>query len=187
MTGAASAGMEETMAELNKEIIEIAKEAIRLEIRGRNFFRHAAEATGSELGKKMFEKLANDEIEHLKVFGEMFTQATGGVEWKQFVRGEEKEVSEITEGLKKRMGEAGKGKDAGDLEAIRIGMELERKAIDFFSGLASKSISAEAKAIAGKIREQEEGHYDLLQAQYDSVHKSGFWFDVAEFRLDGEY
>jgi rubrerythrin len=179
--------MEEAMGDLNKEIIEIAREAIRLEIKGRNFFRLAAEVTQSDLGKKMFEKLANDEIEHLKVFGEMFTEATGGVEWKQFVRGEEKETSAIIEGLKERMSGAGKEKGAGDLEAIRIGMELERKAIDFFSGLASASISSEAKEIAEKIREQEEGHYDLLQAQYDSVHKSGFWFDVAEFRLDGEY
>jgi rubrerythrin len=175
------------MTEINKEIVEIAKEAIRLEVNGRNFFRHAAEATESELGRKMFEKLASDEVEHLKVFGDMFTQATGGSEWKKFVRGEEKKFSEIIEKLKERIGNAGKEKGAGDLEAIRIGMELERKAIDFFSGIASSSVSSEAKEMAEKICEQEQGHYDLLQAQYDSLHRSGFWFDVAEFRLDGEY
>jgi len=179
--------MEERMGDLNKEIIGIAKEAIRLEINGRNFFRHAADVTESELGKKMFEKLASDEIEHLKVFGDMFTEATGGSEWKQFVRGEEKLFSELIEKLKERLGGAAREKGAGDLEAIRIGMELERKAIDFFSGLASSSISTEAKEIAEKICEQEKGHYDLLQAQYDSLHNSGFWFDAAEFRLDGEY
>lgn len=175
------------MTELNKEIIEIAKEAIRLEVNGRNFFRHAAEVTESELGRKVFEKLASDEIEHLKVFGDMFTEATGGSEWKKFVREEEKRFSEIIEKLKERLGGAGKEKGAGDLEAIRIGMELERKAIEFFSGIASSSVSAEAKEIAEKICEQERGHYDLLQAQYDSLHRSGFWFDTAEFRLDGEY
>jgi len=175
------------MGDLNKEIIGIAKEAIRLEINGRNFFRHAAGVTESELGKKIFEKLASDEIEHLKVFGDMFTEATGGSEWKKFVRGEEKRFSDIIEKLKERLVGAAGEKRAGDLEAIRIGMELERKAIDFFSGLASSSISTEAKEIAEKICEQEKGHYDLLQAQYDSLHNSGFWFDAAEFRLDGEY
>ena len=175
------------MGDLNKEIGEIAKEAIRLEINGRNFFRHAADVTESELGKKMFEKIASDEVEHLKVFGDMFTEATGGSEWKKFVRGEDKRFSDIIEKLKERLVGAAGEKRAGDLEAIRIGMELERKAIDFFSRLASSSISAEAKKIAEEICEQERGHYDLLQAQYDSLHRSGFWFDVAEFRLDGEY
>ena len=175
------------MGDLNKEIIEIAREAIRLEIKGRNFFRYAADVTRSDLGKKMFEKLANDEIEHLKVFGEMFTEATGGVEWKQFVRAEEREISSVIEKLRKRLEGAKKEKGSGDLEALRIGMELERSAIDLFTKMASESSSPTARELAGEICEQERTHYDLLQAQYDSVHNSGFYFNDAEFRLDGEY
>jgi len=175
------------MKALNPEVIRIVKEAIRLEIKGRNFFLYAAEATENSLGKKMFERLASEEIDHMKAFADLFTDATGGEEWKRFVRGEEKEVSPVVEELKERMQGAEKEKGAGDLEAMRIGMELERKAIDFFEKLAAESRSAEAKEIAEKICEQERGHYDLLQAQYDSVQGSGFWFDSAEFRLDGQY
>ncbi len=29
--------------------------------------------------------------------------------------------------------------------------------------------------------------YDLLQAQHDSVTKSGFWLDSAEFQMDGKW
>ena len=42
------------------------------------------------------------------------------------------------------------------------------------------------KEIFTKIRE-EEYHYDLLQAQQDYLSKSGFWFDVAELRMDAKY
>ena len=40
------------MESLNPEIINLIKEAIRLEIKGRNFFLHAAEVTSNSLGKK---------------------------------------------------------------------------------------------------------------------------------------
>lgn len=175
------------MDALNSEIVTLIKEAMRLEIKGKNFFLHAAATTDSALGKKMFEKLASDEIEHMKVFSELFTATTGGDEWRKVAKAEEKEDSAIIDHLKTRIKSVAKGKNAGDLEALQIGMELERKAIDFFTSLAAGSVSSEAKEIAGKICEQERGHYDLLQAQYDSLNNSGFWLDSAEFRLDGEY
>lgn len=175
------------MTALHPDVIKLVKEAIRLEVKGRAFFVHAAEVTESPLGKKTFEKLANEEVEHLKVFGKLFSEATGDEEWKKHLRAGDREESGIIEHLKKRLQEAGKGKHASDIESLRIGMELERSAMDFFQRLADESTSPTAKEIAGRISEEEQGHYDLLQAQYDSVHNSGFWLDEAEFRLDGQY
>ena len=175
------------MNELCSEIVKIVKEAMRLEIKGRNFFLHAAEVTGNALGKKMFEMLANEEIGHMKAFGELFSVSTGSDEWKKHVKTEEKETSAVIEHLKTRVKNEEREKGSGDLEALRIGMELERTAIDFFSGMVQDSTSATAREIAEKICGEEKNHYDLLQAQYDSLNNSGFWLDSAEFRLDGEY
>ena len=44
-----------------------------------------------------------------------------------------------------------------------------------------------AKEILNQICDEERFHYDLLQAQYDSVTNDGFWLDSAEFRMDGKY
>jgi rubrerythrin len=175
------------MSAIDPGMIQLVKEAMRLEVRGRGFFLYAAEVTENELGRKMFRRLADDEVEHMRVFGEMFTAMTGGDEWKKFVRSEEGEGAGIIDDLKKRIEGAAREKRAGDLEAIRIGMELERKAIAFFEKFRNEAKATETKEMAEKIRDQEEGHYEMLQAQYDSVHKSGFWLDSAEFRLDAEY
>lgn len=175
------------MSAIDASTIKLVKEAMRLEVVGRGFFLHAAEVTENELGKKMFRRLADDEVEHMRVFGGMFTSMTGGDEWKKFVKSDEGESAAIIDDLKKRISGAAKEKRAGDLEAIRIGMELERKAIDFFEKFRNETTVTETKEIAEKIRDQEEGHYEILQAQYDSVHNSGFWLDSAEFKLDGQY
>ncbi len=166
---------------------DIVREAIKLEINGRAFFEHAVSQTGNELGKKMFAKLANDEIGHLKAFGQIFSSIVNDDEWKSLVAQEENERSEIIEQLKRRKQDAARNKRAGELEAISIGMELERKAIDFFDKSADATFDPKLKQALKRISDEEKFHFDLLQAQYDNVTNSGFWFDVAEFRMDGRY
>lgn len=68
-----------------------------------------------------------------------------------------------------------------------VRMELEQRAVDFFKNAAAETDDPQAHEIFEKIREEEEFHYDLLQAQHDSVTHSGFWLDSAEFQMDGKF
>ncbi|MGB7063102.1 MAG: ferritin family protein [Candidatus Zixiibacteriota bacterium] len=173
------------MTEISGQVVNVIKEAIKLEINGRGFFNHATEVTHNELGKKMFRKLAQDETEHLDSFGNLFTALTGGEEWRKLVDPDEvKGDSNLIDELNSRMK---KGERASELEAISIGMELERNAVDFFEKSAREATDPKAREILEKICEEEKFHYELLQAQYDSVNNSGFWLDSAEFRMDGRY
>jgi hypothetical protein len=36
------------------------------------------------------------------------------------------------------------------------------------------------------LEEMEISHYNLIQAEIDSINKTGFWFSVREFTLEGE-
>ncbi|MCK4760014.1 MAG: ferritin family protein [Candidatus Aminicenantes bacterium] len=173
------------MEEISKPVENAIKEAIRLEINGRNFFNHAAEITHNELGKKMFEKLAAEEVRHIEVFSELFTKILKETDWKKYVRDEElKGESALIEKLKERMrGAEGKS----ETQALSIGMELEENAIRFFQKAADEVDDPVAKEIFRNISEEEKFHYDLLQAQHDSLTNSGFWLDSAEFQMDGKY
>jgi len=73
------------------------------------------------------------------------------------------------------------------IAARRLGLELELKAIDFFKSCASKTGDPEVKEIFLKISEEERFHYDLLQAQVDSLTNTGFWLDSSEFHMDGKF
>ena len=175
------------MGKISSEILNVIKEAIKLEINGRIFYEHSAEVTENKLGKKMFQKLAQDEIGHIDTFGQIFSSIVGSEEWKKYISEEEtKDKSSIIEDLKSKF-KKGKEEKSGELGAIRIGMELERKSIKFYEKSANETNDQKAKEIFRKITDEEKLHYDLLQAQYDYITKSGFWFDVAEFRMDGKY
>ncbi len=66
-------------------------------------------------------------------------------------------------------------------------MELEENAVQFFQKAADEVDDPSASEIFRKISEEEKFHYDLLQAQHDSLTNSGFWLDSAEFQMDGKY
>ena len=75
----------------------------------------------------------------------------------------------------------------GEVEALRVGMELEENAIRFFAQASADADDPVAKKIFREISEEEKFHYDLLQAQHDSVTRSGFWLGSAEFQMDGKW
>jgi len=173
------------MTEIEAPIRKFIEEAIKLEINGQAFFNHAAQTTRNELGKKMFLRLAEEEVKHLDAFSRLFSSVLKSDEWKKLVDRERvKGPSAVIEELAARMKRA---ESQSDLEALRIGMELELKAIDFFKGCAGASREPEAREMFEKISDEEKFHYDLLQAQHDSLTNSGFWLDSSEFMMDGKY
>jgi rubrerythrin len=173
------------MVKMSHQVEDAIKEAIKLEISGRKFFQHAEEITRHELGKKMFRRLADEEVKHLETFSRLFSQILKGKDWKKQMKNEKtEEKSDLIERLKKSV----KGEERkGEIEALRIGMELEESAIKLFGKAAEEVDDPVAREIFQKIIEEEKFHYDLLQAQYDSLTHSGFWLDSAEFQMDGKW
>ena len=173
------------MKKVSKAVENAIREAIKLEINGRKFFLHAEEVTNHELGKKMFRRLADEEVKHMETFSQLFSQILGSRDWKKHIKKVELEGdSPLIEQLKAAVKrEEGKG----EIEAIRLGMDLEKNAIELFQKAADDVDDSVAKEIFQKIRDEEKFHYDLLQAQYDAVTHSGFWLDSAEFQMDGKW
>jgi len=173
------------VGKINKAVEKVIKEAIKLEVNGQKFFLHAEEITQHELGKKMFRRLADEEVKHLETFSRIFSDILGGKDWKKHIRPAEfQEKSDLIERLKESVK---KEEGKGEVEAIRLGMELEERAIQLFQKAADDVDDPLAKEMFQKICEEEKFHYDLLQAQYDSVTHSGFWLDSAEFQMDGKW
>jgi rubrerythrin len=173
------------MAEISQQVREAIKGSILLEINGRQFFNHAADITENERGKKMFKFLAQEEVRHLETFGKLFSKILGKEDWKNSIdeadiSGEAPLVTRLKERMKERKGK-------GETEALSIGMQLEKEAIEYFNNAAKNTDDPVAKKIFKEISEEEKFHYDLLQAQHDSVSKSGFWLDGAEFQMDGKW
>jgi rubrerythrin len=74
-----------------------------------------------------------------------------------------------------------------ELDYLKKALDLERDAMHFFEKAIREAESPEAKQIFKRILDEEQGHYDLIQSEIDSINGTGFWFDVHEFYMDGKY
>ena len=161
------------------------KMAIELEKKGRKFYLEAAEKTSNETGKRIFSRLADEEAVHLATFERMLDAKNLPGDWRSFIKQypAKPEVPVFDEKAKKSLKRA----TMDELQALRIAMKQEREAMQFFGSMAQQDGDEAVKNIFAFVREQEVYHHDLLQAEYDAITQTGFWFDSPEFRMDGKF
>ena len=177
------------MSQANDKLIEVVRAAVNLELNGEYFYRRAAKATGHPQGKAMFQRLAEQEQGHVEEIRDLFVSLVGEDEW-QKITDEERaspRTSPVIEQLEAAILARGHSEVADDTQALRLAMELERRAVQFFEGLMNYTEDPVKLGMIRQLIDEERFHYDVLQAQLDSVLNVGIWLDAPEFRQDGKY
>jgi len=177
------------MSQVDEHLVELVRNAVGLELNGQYFYRRAAEATAHPQGKKMFLRLAEEEQGHIGEVGSLFISLIGIDEWKR-INAEEiasPRISPVIAQLESAVQSRGHSDVADDTQALRLAMELERRAVAFFEGLEKSAQNSIQIEMIRKLADEERFHYDFLQSQLDSVLNVGLWLDMPEFRMDGRY
>ena len=164
------------MSEYN-EIKDAIKTAIQMEKDGYSFYKKAAVQTSSEMGKSLFESLANDELLHLEVFQKLFEDKVGKTEWDNLVNSSKK-YANIPIFPKDLKSVEGANPDTDEMDALRIGMDSEKEAIDYYNKIKDSTKDNNIKEIIDEIIEQEKNHYLLLEQEFDHLDKTGYWFEM---------
>lgn len=161
--------------------------AIDFEKKVRDHYLRGAKDIPEPQGRKVFATLGREEQGHVDFLEHCLAQwrKTGkvptlplktilppGAKW---IAGERKKL----EGKGKR--EATKT----ELDALKVALQHEKEAAAFYHKLV-RELPVEDQVLFSKFLEIEDGHLAIVQAQLDSVQGMGFWFDVAEFRLEAE-
>lgn len=172
------------MADTRKEHIEILRNAIIMEVEGEKFFSKAALRMKHPQAKEMFVSLATQERRHVKVLEEELQRLERGDSWisPSSVKGSAAPDDSIF-----REAEGAKGPldpKAGELAVIKLGMEVERKSVEYYRRAGAEVENARAKEVFNWLVGEEAGHLAILNAEYDLRSKSGFYFDVPEFSLE---
>lgn len=174
------------MGATTNEMVRVLKTAIEVEKNGYETFKKLADKTADAEGKRMFGQLAKDEVEHRELLEKQLAHLEAGGSVKSVVipKSEvESLIPAIREKQKRIKGEAG----LGAVDALTTALDLERKAGNFFREKAAELASQELKAMFMRLAEWEDSHYDLIQAELDSINNTGMWFGLPEFQMDGLY
>ncbi len=161
--------------------------AIDFEKKVRDHYLKGAKEIPEPQGRKVFALLGKEEQGHVDYLEHCNAQwkKTGkvpdvalrsilpkGVKW---IEAEKKKVS----GGGKRVA------SKTELDALKVALQHEKDADAFYHKLVQQ-LPKDEQPLFAKFLEIEDGHLAIVQAQLDSVQGMGFWFDVAEFRLEAE-
>ena len=174
------------MADMTSESIKILKTAIAVEENGLSTFLNFARKTKDLTGKNMFIRLAIDEHEHRRILEKQLSQLLEGRSWENIEIPKsdiERVVPVIRERQQQTKGESG----LAEVDALNAALDLEKRAANFFRERAKEVGEPAARALFLRLAEWEETHYDLIQAELDSINQTGFWFGIPEFQMDGKY
>jgi len=161
----------DSTAEIREGLIK----AIEAEGTGYHFYLMAAEKTSDDKGRRTFEALAEEEMEHaryLRAQHESITK-TGKINADEVLNApkvEDASASPIfSENIKSRI------KDAHyEMTALSIGIQLELSSINFYKAEAEKHGDPSIKSMYMELVEWEKGHYDLLLRQQENL-REDYW------------
>ena len=172
------------------ELDEAIKTAIEYEAGVHRTYQEAMQRTDDPKGKRFFEVLRDEEMEHLKYLRERLEEwsQTGKVEVAKLGTAipSHEAIDHGLQGLRERLsGEAttGKGRHMTELDLLKKALDVEAETSNFYKEMV-RTLDAEGQEMFRRFVEIEEGHQAIVQAEIDCVNGLGFWFDSREFSLE---
>jgi len=147
-----------------KDDILALKLAIEYEKKIRAFYLEHAEKLKSELAKKTFIFLADEELKHIEAIKAFNKSIHDGEEPMIDAGTEDEAINRAKEFFSKGMEEqAEKAKaSANELKVYELGLEMEQNGYDFYKKSSEKAEHANVKKLFDFLVKEENGHYALL-------------------------
>lgn len=150
------------MSENRKEILDAIMQAMEIEKETFDYYTRAGLKTFDPNGKRIFSWLAKTEEEHYLKLSELYSNMEENGHW-VFYGGTTISLDP------EEPGEMEIGFDTGDLEALEIAMEIEKKGIAYFDELTAKITDPDGINMLRKLREEEGEHLRIITEKYNSI------------------
>jgi rubrerythrin len=158
----------------DNKTLDILKNAILLEKRGKAFYRKAADQSKNADVKAFFETMAAEEVQHVKILSDQFKAFSQSGKFNPPDTSHTGTVSKnvLTAEVKGRI-------DAADFEAAAISaaMLMEERAISLYAKRSNEAKDPEEKKLYQWLADWEKEHLEFLAA-IDSEVKEQIWNDT---------
>jgi rubrerythrin len=170
---------------LCKAALAALEKAMEVERQGKVFYEEAAGRVQDAAGKAVFQTLAQDEVEHIRLLQAEYDQIAKGSEWMEL---DEAKVCEPQMPLKlfpnQRDAALAIPANAKDVDALKLAMDFEERGYKAYKKAQKETADPNGKKVFAFLAKQENNHYVFLQKTYDYLTNEGAWyFDEQEFPM----
>ena len=172
-----------------KERLNALEVALNNEMREREFYLKNAKRTKDPLGRKMFQQIADDELEHYQRLKDLHEKWNTQQKWPETVPLKVKNtvVKDILVDFIKKVDEKANGGDTDDLSAVRTAIDFEAKGSKFYAELRDSVPNPKEKEFFGLLSKIENEHYLSLKDTEEYLTDPVGWYRAKEHHtFDGE-
>ena len=167
------------------QIEEALKTAIEYESELRDIYFEAAEAEDNEKGRQFFQSMGKDEQGHLDYLKDRLKQwqDTGKISAKKLKSAlpSREEIERQAAGIKSLAEKESLGLKS---QMLSRALKMEIKTSEFYQKMVDV-LPAEAQQMFARFLEIENNHIRTIEFELDYISKTGYWFDVKEFDMEG--
>jgi rubrerythrin len=161
------------------------RNAVEMEIQGKEFYERAAEKMKNQRGKEMFLSLVKQERVHVDILEDQLNRYVHDNVWLSLKQlRNQAPATKISVFQDKDIKKIEISPNAGELDVIKLGMEIEKKSVEYYRTAGNDVRDKNAKELFFWLVAQEAGHLTILQAEYDYRTRSGFYMGDPEFNLE---
>jgi rubrerythrin len=161
--------------------------ALNNEMREREFYLRNAERTRNPLGKRMFQQIGDEELEHYERLKELHRRWENHQKWPETVplRVQDTVVKDILLDLVNKVDQEPE-KDDDDLMAIRTAIDFEAKGAKFYAQLRDAVSNEKERQFFDLLSRIENEHYISLKDTEEYLTDPVSWYRKVEHHgLDG--
>jgi rubrerythrin len=170
-----------------KERISAIEVALNNEMREREFYLKNAQRTKNPLGKKMFQQIGDEELEHYQRLKQLHKTWEKQEKWPGTVplKVNNTVVKDVLKEFLKKEDAMGEG-DTDDLNAVRTAIEFEAKGAKYYAELRDAVSDQKERDFFDLLAKIENEHYLSLKDTEEYFIDPQSWFRKAEHHsLDG--
>ncbi len=161
--------------------------ALKNEMRERDFYLQQSEKSGDPLGRKMFATMAAEEEEHARYLKELHQKLQSSGTWPEEISAviNETNVGKVLDELTDKINPSNTA-TADDKEAIKIAIDFENEAYEFYLDLIKQADHPNEKQLFEILADLELSHMNSLKETLLYFESPADWFAVQEkSTLDG--
>jgi len=171
-----------------KDRLNALEVALNNETREREFYLKNAKRTKNALGRRMFQQIGDDELEHYERLKQLHQKWVKQEKWPETVPLKVRDtiVKDILLEFLKEADKTAKG-DSDDLEAVRTALDFEAKGARFYAELRDSVSNPKEKQFFDLLSRMENEHYVSLKDTEEYFIDPASWYvKVEHHTLDGE-
>jgi rubrerythrin len=165
------------------DIVISLRTALDIEHKGATAYIDAGNKTKHPLAKRLFYRLAQEEIDHILKIEDIFQSIEGKKPWPDWQPAPAGKIETSIRAFFVQVGRDTASKPLDNVQVLKMAMELEKQSYKIYADMEKSNADERVQRFSKELKKQETEHYEALENIYRFLTGTKDWFQETEGKV----